>query len=653
VLDGVGEVDLRSVEADAVERLGEHPARGPDERLARLVLLVAGLLADQQQPGVAPPSPNTVCVAASYSSQRVQCAASCRRESKVSATGYGYPGGRRGTPRPCKSCWCCGRWASATSSWRCPRCAPSGSATRPTASCWPGPPRSNPWSGRRERSTRPCRPPRRTRSRGATGRHRTSSCNLHGVGRRATAPSTRRARATHRGARTRLGRAGLGRHRRAHRHERERWCAVVEAFGVCADPTDLALDGRVPDAGTARGGPPRRGLRRQALARRPVRRRRHGWSARAAGWSSPGRAPRRGSPGRCAERAGLPADRVLAGRTDIAGLMDVVARRGLWWCGDTGIAHLATALGTTVGRAVRPGPPDRWGPPEGGPHVVLTDRRPPPRRPVRRRPRPGVAGRRCGRGDARGDSALLAATPVTRSAEPADGHRDGCELASDRSSSRAAGWQREPARTRRRPTNPAAWRTACRTASGHGRPSASAAAEPAREGVARAARVADRDPRRGDRDRRADRPDQHRALRAAGHRDRLRRPRPQHAPGRPAPAAAVPSRPWLRPGSASPRSRRARGRVPAGAGPTPPARPPAPRRPAPRGPSDRRRPPARSRRRAPRRRRQRRLAAARRPPRRSRGAGRPSPRSTLASPARRVLTTVPPSPGPPRRRRPG
>ena len=36
---------------------------------------------------------------------------------------------------------------------------------------------------------------------------------------------------------------------RAHRHERERWCAVVEAFGVCADPTDLALDGRVPGGG--------------------------------------------------------------------------------------------------------------------------------------------------------------------------------------------------------------------------------------------------------------------------------------------------------------------------------------------------------------------------------------------------------------------
>ena len=78
-----------------------------------------------------------------------------------------------------------------------------------------------------------------------------------------------------------------------------------------------------------------------------------------------------------ARRAGLPADRVLAGRTDIAGLMDVVAGAALLVCGDTGIAHLATALGTPSVVLFGPEPPDRWGPPAGGPHVVLTaaDRR--------------------------------------------------------------------------------------------------------------------------------------------------------------------------------------------------------------------------------------------------------------------------------------
>ena len=57
--------------------------------------------------------------------------------------------------------------------------------------------------------------------------------------------------------------------------------------------------------------------------------------------------------------------------------MDVVARAALLVCGDTGIAHLATALGTPSVVLFGPEPPDRWGPPEGGPHVVLTaaDRR--------------------------------------------------------------------------------------------------------------------------------------------------------------------------------------------------------------------------------------------------------------------------------------
>src|SRR5207245_1929515 len=41
---------------------------------------------------------------------------------------------------------------------------------------------------------------------------------------------------------------------RAHRHERERWCALVEAFGVCADPTDFALDGRDSDGAGGAGG---------------------------------------------------------------------------------------------------------------------------------------------------------------------------------------------------------------------------------------------------------------------------------------------------------------------------------------------------------------------------------------------------------------
>ena len=167
---------------------------------------------------------------------------------------------------------------------------------------------------------------------------------------------------------------------RAHRHERERWCAVVEAFGVCADPTDYALDGREP------GGPGGLDGLDGAVVVHPGA----GYGAKrwpadrfalvAARLERAGRrvvltgsGPEAPLAGEVARRAGLPADRVLAGRTDIAGLMDVVAGAALLVCGDTGIAHLATALGTPSVVLFGPEPPDRWGPPEGGPHVVLTD----------------------------------------------------------------------------------------------------------------------------------------------------------------------------------------------------------------------------------------------------------------------------------------
>jgi ADP-heptose:LPS heptosyltransferase len=160
---------------------------------------------------------------------------------------------------------------------------------------------------------------------------------------------------------------------RAHRHERERWCAVVEAFGVPADPTDLALprvdtatDGHVvihPGAaygskcwpvdrfGAVAGALDRSGHRvviTGSQTERPLAR-------------------------QVATHAGLPDGRVLAGQTDLAQLTDLVGRASLVICGDTGVAHLATALGTPSVVLFGPEPPERWGPPPDGPHVVLTD----------------------------------------------------------------------------------------------------------------------------------------------------------------------------------------------------------------------------------------------------------------------------------------
>ena len=198
--------------------------------------------------------------------------------------------------------------------------------------------------------------------------------NLHGVG-----PQSHRAldatRPRHRiGLRAR-GWAGpeWSDITRAHRHERERWCAVVEAFGVRADPTDLALGVRVGVAGGdvvihpgAAYGAKRWPADRFAL----VAARLEGTGHRVVVTGSGQEAP---LAHHVVRRAGLSADRVLAGRTDIADLMKVVAGAALVVCGDTGVAHLATALGTPSVVLFGPVPPDRWGPPGGGPHVVLTD----------------------------------------------------------------------------------------------------------------------------------------------------------------------------------------------------------------------------------------------------------------------------------------
>jgi ADP-heptose:LPS heptosyltransferase/uncharacterized protein YjbJ (UPF0337 family) len=56
---------------------------------------------------------------------------------------------------------------------------------------------------------------------------------------------------------------------------------------------------------------------------------------------------------------------VLAGRTDLLGLAATVAAAGTVVCGDTGVAHLATAFGVPSVLIFGPTPPDEWGPPPG------------------------------------------------------------------------------------------------------------------------------------------------------------------------------------------------------------------------------------------------------------------------------------------------
>ncbi|MEH0841548.1 glycosyltransferase family 9 protein [Micromonospora sp. CPCC 205711] len=157
-------------------------------------------------------------------------------------------------------------------------------------------------------------------------------------------------------------------------HEVDRWCRLLDWYGIPADPTDLTL--RPAPVGTAPAGrtvvhpgsklPEKRwpAGRFAALARELTRR---GHRVVVTG-----SADERELAGRVAAGAGLPAAAVLAGRTDLGELAALVAGARLVVSGDTGVGHLATGYGTPSVLLFGPVPPSRWGPPAGRPrHRVL------------------------------------------------------------------------------------------------------------------------------------------------------------------------------------------------------------------------------------------------------------------------------------------
>lgn len=155
---------------------------------------------------------------------------------------------------------------------------------------------------------------------------------------------------------------------RAGEHEVARWCRLLEEAGVPADPTrlDLAAPRAGTDSAAGRGA-----TVIHPGAASPVRR----WPADR--FAAVARAEREGGrevvlTGSRSERnlaesvardAGLPAGAVLAGETDLLGLAQLVATAGRVVCGDTGVAHLATAFGAPSAVLFGPVPPDEWGPP--------------------------------------------------------------------------------------------------------------------------------------------------------------------------------------------------------------------------------------------------------------------------------------------------
>lgn len=158
-------------------------------------------------------------------------------------------------------------------------------------------------------------------------------------------------------------------------HVVDRWCLLLESEGIVADRRNLGLvppvasisrrDSVVVHIGAgapARRWPPERFaavVRHLMVLGRDV--------------VVTGDPFERDIARQVAAQAGLPDDRVLAGRQNLTDLAATVAEAALVISGDTGVAHLATAFGTRTVVLFGPTPPRRGGPPAHllGRHAVL------------------------------------------------------------------------------------------------------------------------------------------------------------------------------------------------------------------------------------------------------------------------------------------
>lgn len=162
-------------------------------------------------------------------------------------------------------------------------------------------------------------------------------------------------------------------------HERDRWCRLLGHHGIAADPGDLLLAPPLrsaDDTDVARfaGATVIHPGAASAARRWPVDR----WAAVAHHERDRGRdvvvtgGPDEGGLADAVARfAGVDAANVLAGRTSVVDLATLIAAAGRVVCGDTGVAHLASAFATPSVVLFGPTPPSRWGPPPSHRHVAL------------------------------------------------------------------------------------------------------------------------------------------------------------------------------------------------------------------------------------------------------------------------------------------
>lgn len=158
-------------------------------------------------------------------------------------------------------------------------------------------------------------------------------------------------------------------------HEVTRWCRLLEHAGMLVDPGDLDL--AVPPVAV-----PRR-LRGATIVHPGAASEARRWPVDR--WIEVARAEHRlgrrvvitggaeevGRARAVAEGAGIPPTHVYAGRTTLRELAALVAAAGRVVCGDTGVAHLATAYRRPSVVLFGPISPRTWGPPARPYHRVI------------------------------------------------------------------------------------------------------------------------------------------------------------------------------------------------------------------------------------------------------------------------------------------
>lgn len=194
--------------------------------------------------------------------------------------------------------------------------------------------------------------------------------NLHGKG-----PESRRLLEATRPRRL-ISFGGRGPRWRPDEHEVARWCRLLEESGIPAEPDDLDVaPPAIPVPRAAVGATlihpgAASGARRWPVERfATVARAEHAEGRHVVVTGGPEEI---GLAESLSDVAALPRQALFAGRTDLIGLAGLVAAAGRVVCGDTGVAHLATALRTPSVVLFGPTSPRRWGPPPDRPwHIAL------------------------------------------------------------------------------------------------------------------------------------------------------------------------------------------------------------------------------------------------------------------------------------------